>query len=89
MTNLQDSPSPEEDGADAQDPVPTTEDGIPLKVNGQWLDETQIAALREARDRREQEAAAQAPKEVGGAARDTDPTRFGDWEKDGRAVDFS
>ena len=28
------------------------------------------------------------PKEVGGRKDGTDPTRFGDWEKSGRCVDF-
>ena len=27
-------------------------------------------------------------KEVGGRKNGTNPTRFGDWEKDGRCVDF-
>ena len=46
-------------------------------------------ALKEARDRRAaREARIKAEKEVGG--RDgPDPTRFGDWEKNGRAIDFS
>jgi hypothetical protein len=30
---------------------------------------------------------ADAPKEIGGR-KGPDPTRFGDWEKDGRCVDF-
>jgi hypothetical protein len=30
---------------------------------------------------------AEKPKEVGGR-KGPDPTRFGDWEKDGRCVDF-
>jgi hypothetical protein len=32
-------------------------------------------------------AASEAPKEIGGR-KGPDPTRFGDWEKDGRCVDF-
>lgn len=32
-------------------------------------------------------AATEAPKEIGGR-KGPDPTRFGDWEKDGRCVDF-
>ena len=31
--------------------------------------------------------ATEAPKEIGGR-KGPDPTRFGDWEKDGRCVDF-
>ena len=72
------------------DPVPTTDDGIPLIVNGKRLNETQIAALREARDRAIAMAEApEPPREIGGARRDHDPSRYGDWEKAGRAVDFS
>lgn len=29
-----------------------------------------------------------APKEVGGRKDGLDPTRYGDWEKNGRCVDF-
>jgi len=32
-------------------------------------------------------APAEQPKEIGGR-KGPDPTRFGDWEKDGRCVDF-
>jgi hypothetical protein len=45
-------------------------------------------ALQEAAARRAAQAAAELPPEEGG--RDgPDPTRFGDWEKKGLAVDFS
>lgn len=44
-------------------------------------------ALAEAAGRRAEAAAAEEPKEIGG--RDgPSPTRFGDWEKKGVAVDF-
>ncbi len=29
-----------------------------------------------------------APKEIGGRKNGLDPTRYDDWEKDGRAIDF-
>lgn len=51
-------------------------------------------ALAEAEERRKQRAKAglaPAPKEIGGpkAAEDgAEPTRYGDWEKGGRAIDF-
>ena len=69
--------------------VPTTEDGIPMVVNGQHLSNIQIEALREAKLRKEKEIEEALAKEINGADRTTDPTRFGDWEKAGRAVDFS
>ena len=44
-------------------------------------------ALAEAEARRQQAKAAAMPKELGGRA-GPEPTRFGDWEKDGIAHDF-
>lgn len=32
--------------------------------------------------------AAVRPAEVGGRAKGLEPTRYGDWEKDGRCIDF-
>ena len=78
------------DPADAPEPVPMTEDGLPLIVNGQRLTDTQLAALREARARRDAiDARGQLPPERGGPDRPEEPTRYGDWEKAGRAYDFS
>ena len=31
---------------------------------------------------------AKRPKEIGGRKDGLDPTRYGDWEKNGRAIDF-
>lgn len=44
-------------------------------------------ALAEAEERRRQTAARKLPKELGGRGGE-DPARFGDWEINGRAVDF-
>ena len=44
-------------------------------------------ALAEARERRAKERAKPAPKEIGGR-KGPEPARFGDWEKNGIAVDF-
>ena len=74
----------------AQEPVPTTEDGIPLVANGRRLTEAQIQALREARARRAAiDARTDLPPERGGSAKPGEPTRYGDWERAGRAYDFS
>ena len=73
----------------SDEPVPMTEDGIPMIVNGRELSEMEIGILREAKERREQIALEDAEREIGGADRTTNPTRYGDWEKAGRAVDFS
>lgn len=75
-----------EEKADA--PVPLTEDGIPMVVNGRQLTEMEISILREAKARREDIELADREREIGGADRDTNPTRYGDWEKGGRAIDF-
>lgn len=75
---------------DAPEPVPMTEDGLPLVVNGQRLTDTQVEALREARARRDAiDARGNLPPERGGPDRPEEPTRYGDWEKAGRAYDFS
>ncbi len=34
------------------------------------------------------DTAPEKPKEFGGAKRDTDPTRYDDWEINGKCVDF-
>ena len=45
-------------------------------------------ALEEAAARRaEQQSPSKTPKEIGGAV-GPDPSRFGDWEHKGRAIDF-
>ena len=36
----------------------------------------------------ERDSASARPVEVGGRKDGTEPTRFGDWEKNGRCVDF-
>ena len=46
-----------------------------------------IRALREAEERRKAEKPAEMPVEVGGRG-GADPARFGDWEVNGRAIDF-
>ena len=85
MTNETDTPDPTE-----TEDVPTTEDGIPLVVNGKPLSETAIQALREAKARRDAAGPPEPlPKEVNGPNRPEEPTRYGDWEKAGRVTDFS
>ncbi len=66
-----------------------TEDGIPLVVNGERLSKTAIQALREARARdKEPKDEAGLPKEINGPKGNVEPTRYGDWEKNGRVSDF-
>ncbi len=59
-------------------------DGGPIRPQAQRLDE---------RDQSEQaqcgpEASSAAPREYGGRKQGLDPTRYGDWEKNGRCIDF-
>ncbi len=44
-------------------------------------------ALAEAEERRQAQAQAELPSEIGGRG-GADPARFGDWEINGRAIDF-
>ncbi|MFJ6324563.1 MULTISPECIES: DUF1674 domain-containing protein [unclassified Rhizobium] len=44
-------------------------------------------ALAEAEERRQAQAEANPPAEIGGRG-GADPARFGDWEINGRAIDF-
>ncbi|CDZ51086.1 DUF1674 domain-containing protein [Neorhizobium galegae] len=44
-------------------------------------------ALKEAEERRQAAAKAEMPEEFGGRG-GADPARFGDWEINGRAIDF-
>ena len=36
----------------------------------------------------EETAKARTPREIGGHREGLDPTRYGDWEKNGRCIDF-
>jgi hypothetical protein len=59
---------------------------VPGAAPGKALSPEARRALEEAEARRAAETAA-APHEEGGP-KGPEPTRFGDWERDGRAVDF-
>jgi hypothetical protein len=61
----------------------TTEDAAPKKP----LSPAAKRALEEAEERRQTEAQARMPTEIGGRG-GADPARFGDWEINGRAIDF-
>lgn len=51
------------------------------------LTEAAKRALAEAKERRAKARELQQPREIGGRG-GLDPARFGDWEIDGRAIDF-
>lgn len=60
---------------------------VPGAAPGKDLSPAARRALEEAAVRREAEAALHLPPEKGGRE-GPEPTRFGDWEKKGVAVDF-
>lgn len=59
----------------------------PGAAPGKDLSPEAVRALEEAAARRVEEQAADRPKELGGP-KGEEPTRFGDWERGGRAIDF-
>ena len=65
---------------DEQDPI---DGGAP----GKTLTPAAQRALKEAAERRAAQAAEHKPLELGGPT-GLEPTRFGDWERKGIAVDF-
>ncbi|MBD7942109.1 DUF1674 domain-containing protein [Brevundimonas guildfordensis] len=78
-----------------EQPTPPTESSaeeafnadVPHATPERPLTDAARRALLEAAERRATEEAAALPNEVGGR-KGPEPTRFGDWEKKGLAVDF-
>ncbi len=68
-------------------PAPAFNADVPHATPERPLSEAARRALLEAAGRRAAEAAAAPPPEHGGP-RGLEPTRYGDWEKKGLAVDF-
>ena len=69
------------------DTPPDAPPEVPGAAPGKALSPTARRALEEAAARRAAEEAAALPLEKGGRE-GPEPTRFGDWEKKGVAVDF-
>ena len=67
--------------------TPVFNAGVPHATPERPLSEAARRALQEAADRRAAETTVQADTEYGGPT-GPEPTRFGDWEKKGLAVDF-
>ena len=71
-----------------EDPQPRLNAEVPHARGDRPLTPTERAVLLEAQARRAAEAGAGAlPRELGGP-RGPEPTRYGDWEKKGVAIDF-
>jgi len=66
---------------------PVSEPEIDGAAPGKALSAAARRALEEAAARRQAEAAPEKPVELGGPS-GPEPTRYGDWERKGLAVDF-
>ena len=74
--------------AQASAPKPSFNEDVPHATRERPLSEVARRALLEAAERRAIDLASQErPTEVGGR-KGPEPTRFGDWEKKGIAIDF-
>jgi hypothetical protein len=80
------TPDPAEATADEKD-APTFNAEIPHATPERPLSDVARRALLEAAERRTAQEAAAAATEYGGPT-GPEPTRYGDWEKKGLAVDF-
>lgn len=78
---MTDHPTPEPAAA------PALNGDVPYATSERPLSEAARRALLEAAERRAAATAAEPPLEHGGP-RGPEPTRYGDWEKKGLAVDF-
>jgi hypothetical protein len=71
----------------ALEPAPETP-AIPGAAPGKALSPEAVRALLEAEARRQAAPAQDLPPEINGRREGEEPTRYGDWEKKGLAVDF-
>lgn len=78
---------PTETAAEDEAARPAFNTDVPHATPERPLSDAARRALLEAAERRAAENAAVLPNEVGGR-KGPEPTRFGDWEKKGLAIDF-
>jgi hypothetical protein len=74
--------------SDAQPESAAVPAAIPGAAPGKALSPAAIRALQEAEARRQATQALDLPPEINGRREGEEPTRYGDWEKKGLAVDF-
>jgi hypothetical protein len=67
---------------------PAAAANVPGAAPGKVLSPEAIRALEEAEARRQAAAPRELPPEINGRREGEEPTRYGDWEKKGLAVDF-
>jgi hypothetical protein len=81
--------SGEQSGAlESQSESPAPAADIPGAAPGKALSPPAIRALQEAEARRQAAQVVELPPEINGRRQGEEPTRYGDWEKKGIAVDF-
>ncbi len=81
-------PSPEASPKGAEFENARAVDLIPGAAPGKTLSAEAMRALLEAEARRQAAPVAALPAEINGRREGEEPTRYGDWEKKGLAVDF-
>lgn len=84
MTNPDDASATACDSEDSVADSPA----IPGAAPGKVLSPEAIRALQEAEARRQAAPPIDLPLEINGRREGEEPTRYGDWEKKGLAVDF-
>ena len=88
MTNETSASEPAR-GAEGSGPEPGAETPvIPGAAPGKALSPEALRALEEAEARRQAAPRQDLPTEINGRREGEEPTRYGDWEKKGLAVDF-
>ena len=85
MTDKQDEQAMQKPDNDNHETAATAD--APVEPVAKVLSPAAQRALREAEERRASERGPELPAELGGRG-GADPARFGDWEINGRAIDF-
>jgi hypothetical protein len=87
VTAMSDETASSNDAGGAENSAAQTQ-VIPGGAPGKQLSPEAIRALEEAEARRQAAPRQELPTEINGRRQGEEPTRYGDWEKKGLAVDF-
>ncbi len=88
---MSDETTASDEASDAEDSPQAADEQtqvIPGAAPGKALSPEAIRALQEAEARRQAAPRQELPTEINGRRQGEEPTRYGDWEKKGLAVDF-
>jgi hypothetical protein len=91
VTAMSDEMNTSDEARGAEDsvaPGPGQTQVIPGAAPGKALSPEAVRALEEAEARRQAAPRQELPTEINGRREGEEPTRYGDWEKKGLAVDF-